>query len=179
MKKTLVVITLILMLTALMTLTAQDEKRVNVLANLGFAFSDFEGMFFDIGAEMQFSEKIYGQLLFDYYFNPSGEDLGSGVDDSAYGINLYGVYKMGEPDAMSFFVKAGVHYTTIKASGSAWGVTVSATSSDFGIGGGAGFEYPLSDNMGLNVGGTVKLIFAEGDTGTWFKLYGGISYRIK
>ena len=31
--------------------------------------------------------------------------------------------------------------------------------------------------MGIRAGGTFKLVFAEGETATWFKFYGGFLYR--
>jgi len=161
-----------------LSLPAQDEGRMNVIGSLGFAVSDFEGLFLDIGAELQFSDKFYGQLLFDYYSNPLPESLPAGVNDSAYGINLYGVLKHSSSEKLNLFAKAGLHYTTIKLSASSGGITVSGTTGDFGVGGGAGIEYILNDKLTLLFGATVKFIFAE-DTGTWFKFYSGVSYRVK
>lgn len=179
MKRFLVLVTLILFMAAFtLSLPAQDEKRVNVFGGLGFAVSDFEGLFIDVGAEMQFTGKLYGQVLFDYYMSPSGVDLPSGVNDSVYGLNLYGVYKHSASEKMNLFVKAGVHYSTYKVTASDGGLTVSLSSSDFGLGGGGGIEYLLNDKMALCFGATVKFLFAE-DTLTWFKFYGSFSYRVK
>ncbi|MCP5048043.1 MAG: outer membrane beta-barrel protein, partial [bacterium] len=78
------------------------------------------------------------------------------------------------------FAKAGVNYSAIKASTEFSGATFSSSSTDFGVGGGAGFEYFFNDRIGLTVGATVKLLFSgEDGTGTWFKFYGGVSYRLK
>jgi len=178
MKKTLILVMLIVFTAAFtLNLSADEGKKMNVFGGLGFALADFEGLFFDIGAEMQITSHIYGQLLFDYYFSPNPDGI-EGVNDSAYGINLYAVYKHKSSDTLNIFAKAGVHYTTVKASASGAGYSISVTSSDFGIAGGGGIEYVLNDKLALMFGGTLKLIFAE-DTGTWFKIYGGISYRVK
>ena len=178
MKRILVSLTVVIFLATMTTsLSASDKKEINLFGNIGLAASDIEGLFFDVGAELQLSRNLYAQFLFDYYFNPSGEDI-EGVNDSAYGFNLYGVYKTSFHRPLRFFVKAGVHYTTVKLGIAFEGITISAESSDFGIGGGAGLEYSMSDNIALVLGSTVKFIFWEGDTGTWFKFYGGVSFTI-
>lgn len=177
MKRIILCITLVMFLGVITTSLSAGDKKINLFGNAGIAVSDFEGLFVDVGAELQFTDNFYGQLLFDYYFNPTGEDI-EGVDDSAYGFNLYGVYKFSSSGALNLFAKAGVHYTTIKASAEGFGISVSATESDFGIGGGLGFEYSLSEKVALLLGGTVKLIFSEGDTGTWFKIYGGFNFTL-
>ncbi len=177
MKKTLLCLSMVMFLVVFSTSLSAEKKAINLFGNVGVAAADFEGMFFDVGAELQLSENIYGQLLFDYYLNPTGLDL-EGVDDSAYGINLYGVYKFKSSGNLNLFVKAGIHYTTVEATAEVWGVQVTAESSDFGIGGGLGLEYSLSEKMALVFGATGKLIFSEGDTGNWFKFYGGLNFRL-
>jgi opacity protein-like surface antigen len=177
MKRILLCITLVMFLGVITTSLSAGDKKINLFGNVGIATSDVEGLFVDVGAELQFTNNIYGQLLFDYYFNPTGEDI-EGVNDSAYGFNLYGVYKFSSSSALNLFVKAGVHYTTIKASAEAYGISVSVSDSDFGIGGGLGIEYSLSEKMALLLGGTVKVIFSEGETGTWFKFYGGFNFQL-
>jgi hypothetical protein len=79
---------------------------------------------------------------------------------------------------MRFFAKAGVHYTTVKATSEILGISFSAKNSDFGLGDGLGLEYALAEKIALVVGGTVKIIFSEGDTGIWFKFYGGINFGL-
>ena len=172
MKKILVWVTVLIVLAAMST----SLCAINIFGNIGLASSDLEGLFVDIGAEFKFSNNFYGQVLFDYYFNPA--TLVVGVDDSAYGFNLYGVYKFTGSGSLNLFAKGGVHYTTIKMSASAGGISVSAESSDFGIGGGLGVEYSLSENVALVLGATAKLIFTEGETGDWYKFYGGVNFRL-
>ncbi len=171
-KRILVCVTVLVVLAAMST----SLCAVNIFGNIGLASSDLDGLFLDIGAEFKFSNNFYGQVLFDYYFNPGA--LVVGVDDSAYGVNLYGVYKFTGSESLNLFAKAGVHYTTIKMSASAVGISVSAESSDFGIGGGLGIEYSLSKGFALVLGATAKLLFSEGDTGNWFKFYGGVNFRL-
>jgi len=173
MKKILSCVTVLVVLAAMST----SLCAVNIFGNVGLATSDVEGLFVDIGAELKLSNNFYGQVLFDYYFSPIGEDI-PGLDDSAYGFNLYGVYKFTGSESLNLFAKAGVHYTTVKMSASTGGVTFSAESSDFGIGGGLGIEYSMSENVALVLGATAKLIFSEGDTGNWFKFYGGVNFRL-
>jgi len=178
MKRILVCMTVLMFFAAITTsLSASDKKEINLFGNIGLAASDVEGFFFDVGAELQLSNSLYAQFLFDYYFNPSGEDL-EGVNDSAYGFNLYGVYKSSRDSSLRFFAKAGVHYTTIKVGASYEGISISAESSDFGIGGGIGLEFGMGESIALVLGGTAKLIFTEGDTGTWFKFYGGVNFTV-
>jgi hypothetical protein len=173
MKKILACITV---LTILATMTT-SLSAINIFGNLGYASSDLEGLFFDVGAETKLFQNFYGQFLFDYYFNPTGEDI-DGVDDSAYGFNLYMVYKFTGSSSLNLFAKAGIHYTTIKFSASEGGISVSAEDSDFGIGGGVGLEYSLSEQFALVFGVTIKIIFSEVETGNWYKYYGGINFRL-
>jgi opacity protein-like surface antigen len=173
MKKILACVTVLVVLAAVST----SLHAVNLFGNVGLAASDLDGLFFDVGAEVKITNNFYGQVLFDYYFNPAKEDI-AGLDDSAYGFNLYGVYKFTGSGPLNLFAKAGVHYTIIKMSVSGGGISISAESKDFGIGGGLGVEYSLSEQVALVLGATAKLIFFEGDTGNWFKFYGGINFRL-
>jgi opacity protein-like surface antigen len=100
-----------------------------------------------------------------------------GVGTSAYGLNLYGVFKQPLSDNLKLFAKAGVNYTVVEGSIQLFGVNFTEAQSKFGVGGGFGGEYALTEKLSLLLGATVKLIFAE-ETGTWFKIYGGVSYRL-
>jgi len=173
MKKILVCVTVLVVLAAMST----SLCAINLFGNVGLAASDLEGLFVDLGAELKITNNFYGQVLVDYYFSPTGEDI-EGLDDSAYGFNLYGVYKFTGSGSLNLFAKAGVHYTTVKMSASGGGFSVSAESSDFGIGGGLGVEYSMSEQVALVLGATAKLIFSEGDTGNWFKFYGGVNFKL-
>jgi opacity protein-like surface antigen len=170
MKKTLVLVTVVLFIGAF----SLSATPINIFGNFGIAMSDFEGMFMDIGAEMQLSGPLWGQVVFDYYFNPSGADMPAGVTDSAYGGFLYGVYKNTMNDTMTLFAKAGVGYTTYEISFLGIGISASA----FGIGGGAGIEYKVGPKMAILAGGTFKALFDEGETLNIFKIYAGLSYQV-
>jgi opacity protein-like surface antigen len=158
-----------------------EGKKINLLGNLGLAVSDLEGLFVDLGAEMQLTENIYGQFVFDYYLSPgsmSGEDMSAvDYDDSFYGFNLNAVYKHQLQDTLKLFALGGLHYSFFKFSASYFGMNFDISDSYFGIGLGGGVEYSLSEDIALVGGATYKLIFQEGG-GNWLKLYGGINYTI-
>jgi hypothetical protein len=177
MKKIVLYVTVLMLFMVMSTSLAAGDKKINLLGNLGLATSDFEGLFFDVGAEFQFTNNLFAQLLFDYYFNPAGEDI-PGIDDSAYGFNLYGVYKFSSSSKLNLFAKAGVHYTTVKLSADLGGMTGSIEESDFGIGGGLGVELSLGEKVALVFGSTVKLLFSDEENLTWYKFYGGINFTI-
>ena len=147
-----------------------EKPAMQVFGDLGLAVSDFEGLFVDAGFQYGFSPKLFGEFLFEYYFSPAG----SGIDSSAWGLNLNGVYKHGLSDGLNLFGKAGICliHTSVSYMG------FSAGDSDIGFNAGGGLEYALSETMGLRGGATLKLSFAEGDTGTFFKLYAGFYYGL-
>lgn len=173
MRKKLLVVTALFLFGAL----SLSARPINIFGGAGIAFSDVEGLFFDVGAEMKLSSNFWAQILFDYYLNPTGLDI-PGVDDSMYGINLYGVYKYKMTNQMNLFAKAGAHVTTLRASAQVMGITVAVTDTNFGLGAGAGIEIKVGSNMFVLAGGTIKFLFAEGDTATWFKLYGGFGFQV-
>ncbi|MCK5056094.1 MAG: outer membrane beta-barrel protein [Candidatus Aminicenantes bacterium] len=170
MRKTLVLVTVVLFICAF----SLSAAPINIFGNFGLAMSDFEGMFLDIGAEMQLSGPIWGQVVFDYYLSPSGLDMPAGMSDSAYGGFFYGVFKNTMNDTMTLFAKAGVGYTTYEISYLGFGISASA----FGLGGGAGIEYKVGPKMAILAGGTFKTLFDEGDTLKIFKIYCGFSYQV-
>ncbi|MBN2346392.1 MAG: outer membrane beta-barrel protein [Candidatus Aminicenantes bacterium] len=154
--------------------SSADKPGMQVFGDLGLAVSDFEGLFFDAGFQYGFSPKLFGEFLFEYYFSPAG----SGIDSSAWGLNVNGVYKHGLSDGLSLFGKAGVCLIHTSASVVFMGTKISASDSDIGFNAGGGVEYALSENMGLRGGATFKISFAEGETGTFFKLYAGFFYGL-
>ena len=173
MRKTLVLVTVVLFIGAF----SLSAAPINIFGNAGFATSSdvvCKKLFLDIGAEMQLSGPIWGQAVFDYYLNPTGEPMPPGVNDSAYGGFLYGVYKYAMNPKTNFFVKGGVGYTTLKLS--AGGASLSESA--FGLGGGAGVEIKFGPKMAILAGGTFKSIFFEGETQNFFKIYGGFSYQV-
>jgi hypothetical protein len=146
------------------------EPKMVVFGDLGLAVSDFEGLFFDAGLQYGLSRNLFAEFLFEYYLDPAGAD----ADSSAYGLNLNGVYKLELADNMNAFFKAGVCLITTS-------VTVmgfSGSNSDIGFNAGGGIEYALSKTMGLRGGATMKISFAEGETSTFFKLYGGFYFKL-
>jgi opacity protein-like surface antigen len=146
------------------------KPEMQVFGDVGLAVSDFEGLFFDAGFQYGFTPTLFAEALFEYYFSPAG----SGVDSSAWGLNLNGVYKHGLSDGLNLFGKAGICliHTSVSYMG------FSAGNSDIGFNAGGGLEYALNDNMGLRGGATLKLSFAEGETSTFFKLYAGFYYGL-
>jgi outer membrane protein W len=163
-------------------LSAQYERQINLFGGIGFAVSDYEGLVLDIGTEFQITHAFFAQFSIDYYTNPLGADVDTSlgaVDFSVVGFNLYGVYKVSPSERLNLFAKAGIHYTTLKASATVDGfLDVSETDSDFGAAGGIGIQYFFNYRLGIVFGGTGKLLFA-GDTLNWFKIYSGVIYRIR
>jgi hypothetical protein len=141
-----------------------EKPKMQVFGDLGLAVSDFKGLFLDAGFQYGLSEKLFGEFLFDFYLDPAGKH----GDLVAYGFNLNGVYKHPLQDALNLFGKAGVSLTMYSEGGG----------SDFGLNAGGGVEYSLADNMGIRAGATFKLAFGEGETGSWFKFYGGFYYGL-
>lgn len=160
---------------------AQSEREFNVLGGLGFASSDFKGLVFDIGAELQVSQNLYVQALFDMYPEPFDEDeLGvTDVDYSAYGLTLYGVFKVTASDKLKFFIKGGLNFTSVKASGQVFGVSATSSETDLGLGGGIGAEYSVNDKFSVLLGGSTKYIFDEYENASWFKIYVGVLFKVR
>ena len=102
MKKVLVLVTALL----LVGVVSLSAKPINVFVNGGMAFSDFEGAFIDLGAEMQIKGNIWGQVLIDSYLSPSGVDLPAGADESAVGIT--GAGRVTENVALYFGVASDI-----------------------------------------------------------------------
>ncbi len=171
MKKTwLIVLGMVLLAQAGFAAGGKDKAEMQVFGDLGLAVSDFEGLFFDAGFQYGFAPKLFGEALFEYYFNPAG----SGADSSAWGLNLNGVYKHGLSEKLTAYAKAGL--CLISTSVTFMGYK--GSDSDLGFNLGGGVEYALDEKMGLRGGATLKLSFAEGETGTFFKLYGGFYYGL-
>lgn len=169
-KLLLTVLTVALLASTGFAAGGKDEAEMQVFGDLGLAVSDFEGLFFDAGFQYGFTPKLFGEALFEYYFSPAG----GGADSSAWGLNLNGVYKHGLSDKLTAFAKAGI--CLISTSVTFMGFE--GSDSDLGFNLGGGVEYAMNEKMGLRGGATLKLSFAEGETGTFFKLYGGFYYGL-
>lgn len=186
MKKNLIRFMVVVLLFTLHPLiTPARGKKINVFGSIGLAASEMEGIFLDAGAEMQFTDYIYGRLSFDYYFNHTGLST-PGFSDKAYGINLYGVYKFPAYGNWTIFSQGGITYTWFKLSGNMdflflgydapFGYSISE--SYFGFGGGVGLEYSLSEKLSIQTGATAKLLLDGGVHLTWFKFYAGVLYTV-
>lgn len=172
MKKILVLLMLILFLVSTFLSGEEKGKRTNLLVGIGSAVSDLEGLYMEVGVEKQFSGNVYGQFMVDYYFNPF--DLPDDSNSYAFGLNLYGVYKIPASDSINFFVKAGFHFTTMKEKWEFLGID---TSADVGIAGGGGIEFNLNDRTFIYGGATVRTALEE--KRTWIKIGGGVGFRVK
>ncbi len=158
------------------------KKPMNAFADIGLSVSDFKGMFVDAGLQYGFSEKLFGEFLFEYYFAPAG----SGIDSSAYGLNLNGVYKHKLQEKLVLFGKAGlsmIHtsvtfdlpFALTASAGRVAGLMGGASSTKLGLNAGIGIEYTLN-GIAIRGGATFKTAFSDPGT-TWFKIYGGASYK--
>jgi opacity protein-like surface antigen len=173
MKKILPLVMCVLLLSSLGLAAGKKGARqpgMQVFGDLGLAVSDFEGLFLDAGYQYGFTPKLFAEGLFEYYFSPAG----SGFDSSAWGLNLNGVYKHGLSGGLTLFGKAGICliHTSVTFMG------ISAGDSDIGFNVGGGVEYALNEKMGLRGGATMKISFAEEETGTFFKLYAGFYHGL-
>jgi hypothetical protein len=172
MKKIVLILLVVMLLTSFGFSVAKKkyvpppEPKIVVFGDLGLAVSDFKGLFLDAGVQYALSKNLFGEFLFDFYLKP----LGAGLDFTAYGFNLNGVYKYPLQDKLNLFGKAGVNFTTLSGYG------VSGT--DFGINVGGGVEYNLSDTMGIRAGGTFKMLFESVANISYFKFYGGFFYKL-
>ena len=178
MKKCFVCVAVLVFLAMMST----SLSAINFFVNVGYSVSDIKGVFFDAGAEIKVAGNFYAQFLFDYYFNPGGEEFtktyGKIFDDSAYGFNLYGMFKFKTSEKLRLFVKGGVHYTTVRLQADFLGTVIALEDSDFGFGGGAGLEYSIAKKVALVLGATAKTASGEDVTTNWFKFYGGVNVRL-
>ncbi len=149
-----------------------EEKRINVFGGVGTAISDLEGCLVEIGIEKQFSGDFYGQLSVDYYFNP--EELDDSDDSYAFSTNLFGVYKFPVSRNLNFYLKGGIHLTGRKEEWTYIGTNVNL---DYGLAGGGGIEFMLSNRVAIYSGVTAKTSLDENRT--WFKFHGGISIQVQ
>jgi opacity protein-like surface antigen len=181
MKKVISILIAAVLVMSLGTGLSAQDKELNVFGNLGFAFSDVEGLFLNAGVEKQMTDNIFVQFFVDYYFDPSGENFsGYGVDASVTltCINFFAAYKKEMGDKLKLFVNAGPLLALSKVTASAYGFSISDSTTDFGIGAGAGIEYSLQEKLSLVAGAALNVVFSD-ETGTWFKLFGGINYKLK
>jgi len=188
MKKTISIL-LVAMILSLGLSVHADDKEMNVFAGLGFAFSDVEGLFVDLGIEKQFKQNLFAMFFLSYYFDPTGFNTkgtlyGAGYEASVTltGLNLAAVYKRAINEKLKWWARAGIllALSRVKVTASYMGFTesYSDTGSDFGLSAGGGVEYLLKAKIALILGAVIDTIFGDGSA-TWFKIFAGISYRLK
>jgi hypothetical protein len=161
------------------SIQAQGQNSISVYGGLGYAFSDYEGLVFDLGLDFQISRNLYIQLLMENYTNPlpDDEDI-TGAEYKVTGVCLFGMYKFFDADnTFNVFIKGGVQYSTIKIQVD----FLNASESDIGAAGGVGIQYGFGNRFGFLLGGNVEMVFPGGGAKnfTWFKVYSGITYRIR
>lgn len=147
-----------------------EKPGMLVFGDVGLAVFDYKGLFVDGGFQYGFMPNLFAEGLFEYYFSP----FGSGINSSAWGLNLNGVYKLDLLDGIKLFGKAGVCliHTSFTFMGVSYG------DSDIGFNAGGGLEYALNETMGLRGGATFKISFAEGEAIIFSKLYAGFYYGL-
>ncbi|MCP4215447.1 MAG: porin family protein [bacterium] len=176
--KIIVVAILVMLLAGVSFASGTKRKEIRIFIGAGTAAMDMRNVFVDLGIEQQFFGNLYGQFMLEYYNNPS--NLPENSDSSAYGVNLYGVYKIPVSDKFKFFLKGGVHMTIQEVDMDWVFGRVEGTSTNLGLGGGAGIEYSVSNIIALYGGTTIKMFLDDSNTNaTWFKFYGGISFKVK
>jgi hypothetical protein len=143
------------------------ESRMNLFADIGLASGDFSGMYTGIGFQYGFSPSLFGEALVEIYFNP----MNSYVTNTAYAVNLNGVYKMKMSEEAKLFFKAGFSSTSLTASYQGYSAT---SDNQIGLNAGVGGEIALNKKIGLKAGGTFKVIFDQGETLTFFNFNGGV-----
>lgn len=163
-KFVLTLVTLALLSTLAVAAPSDDGKQMKLFADLGLAFSDYEGLFAGVGFQYGFTSKLFAEAAFTYYFNPDGTAL----DFSSWIIDLDGVYKHELSEKLNLFGKAGLSliHTSVDL-----GWLGSGSESDIGFNLGGGVEYALTEKMDLRGGASVVF----GDGMTFFKVYGGVA----
>ncbi|MCP4213956.1 MAG: autotransporter domain-containing protein [bacterium] len=173
---------LVFLLAASLPMLAKDgKKQRNYFVNGGYATSDVDVCFVDLGIEKQTSGNFYWQFLFELYFKPFGEQ--GDFDSDGLGLNLYGVYKFPVSEKTNFFAKAGVCYSMVNVAKNIEEVTYGDqtvleadwVATGIGAGFGGGIEHRISKRFSLLAGATCKLFF-KSDPVKWVKMYCGISY---
>ena len=178
MKKLVSIMVAMVFILSLGTGLKAEDKELNLMANIGMAFSDFEGLVIDLGVEKQFSENLFALLYLDYYLNPTGEDYGANASLTLMGINLGAAYKKQLNEKIKWFVRAGILIAIAKAEFTLFGYTQSETDSNFGLSAGGGIEYMLQEKLSLVAGVALATVFSDGSA-TWFKIFAGVNYKLK
>ncbi|MCP5049413.1 MAG: porin family protein [bacterium] len=182
-KKLVLIIIMVCALTAASMFTtplsAQTfAKGVTIYGGGGAAFSDYEGPIINLGFDLLFSNHFSMQLVMDFMLDPLPdlEEL-TGTSLSVLGTSIFGVYRFSSSRSFNVFVRGGLHLSTFKVKNNIDGVGFKSTESDIGVAGGLGFEFAVSERMGIILGADVKYIFDSVTDFTYYNVYGGVSYR--
>lgn len=154
-----------------------DRKRFYLIAGIGYASSNPEGLLAEAGVELRLFGNIHTRILLDYYF---GRDIekDSKTLKHMYGITLYLVYRLQVTETLDFRVKLGGNYSRIRAEITALGITFTTTMADIGYSGGAGFSWQLSNQVYLYAEAAVKHLLLE-EPWTWVKGEMGVMFRLR
>ena len=181
MKKIILLLILMAQLAALpasaSSITGGDRKRFYVIAGIGYASSYPEGFLVEAGVEVRLFGNIHTRLMVDYY--PGMDERKDNITlKHMSGITLYGIYKMKVSETVDFRVKAGGHYSRIRAEMTALGLTFNTTMADIGFSAGAGFSWQWSNTLYLYGETTVKYLMLD-EPWTWVKGQLGIMLRLR
>lgn len=178
----IILLVLFLLFFARATLSAQYDKTAKIYAGLGYAFSDYEGLMGNFGLEMQATTRIFVQLGFDYYFNPLPDQ--EDILDTSYtlmGVNINLGYHLIHAEKFLLKIKGGLYLAGLRNSIDVEGMTLHESDTQIGVLAGINTEYSLNrfnKKLALLLGGDIHFIFDKRGA-QWFKVYTGISYRLK
>ena len=160
-------------------LAAQTFARgVTIYGGGGAAFSDYEGVVLNLGIDLKFAGRFSAQLVMDFLLDPAPElEDATDTNINIVGTSLFGVYRFSSSRNFNVFIRGGLHLSTFRVKSTFQGVSIRATESDFGVAGGLGLEFAVSQRMGIILGGDVKYIFDSIADVTYYNVYGGVSYR--
>jgi hypothetical protein len=153
-----------------------DRKRFFLISGIGYASSHPEGLLAEAGVEVRLFGNIHTRILLDYY---PGKDMekDSKTLKHMYSITLYVVYKIQVSETIDFRLKAGGHYSRIRAEITALGITFTTTMADIGYSGG-GFSWQLSNQVYLYAEAAVKHLLLD-EPWTWVKGQMGVMLRLR
>jgi len=179
-KQVIALIAIVSALTLLMPGNLRAEvQNAFLYTNIGYSFSEYKGLVVDVGLDVMFSERFGGEIAIEYYLDPLSDlEKTFDADYKIIDMGLLGLYNIVTSEKFELFAKAGVHFTTIKAKKDIGGISAGVSTSDFGVGGGLGMRYGLSEKLKLNFGLDYKVLFSD-ETITWFKVSVGIAYSLK
>ncbi len=154
-----------------------DRHRFFIMGGTGYASSNPKGGLLEAGVEIRLFGNIHARLLFNNYFgrNVMKDNI---TVKHMNAVNLYAVYKLRVSETVNFRLKAGGHYTSVKATIDALGLTFDTSMSDIGFCGGPGFSMQLSNRFYIYIEAEVKHLLLE-DPWTWVNGQVGVMYRLR